>query len=117
MALIQGSVICRFFLLLWQVLVRLYENSALCRVFRAVAAWWKRWWHGSALVHFFFEKEGLLPHAWRYSLACQVLTVLVNLPVAVLHWIYTKLKPVWDASFFAQLAFGCLLYTSPSPRD
>ena len=106
MALIQGSVICRFFLLLWQVLVRLYENSTLCRVFRAVAAWWKRWWHGSALVHFFFEKEGLLPHAWRYSLACQVLTVLVNLPVAVLHWIYTKLKPVWDASFFAQLAFG-----------
>ena len=106
MQLASGSLCCRFILLLWQALLTAYDSSVLARIFRAVAAWWKRWWHGSALVHFFFEKEGVLPRAWPDSLACRLLTFLLNLPVALLHWLYRKLRPVFDASFFANLAFG-----------
>ena len=56
MQLASGSLCCRFILLLWQALLTAYDSSVLARIFRAVAVWWKRWWHGSALVHFFFEK-------------------------------------------------------------
>lgn len=106
MQIVQGSAICRFFLLLWQVLLNLYGASVLACVFRTVAAAWKRWWHASALVRFFFEREGLLPHAWRYSVSCRLLTVVVNLPVTVLHWVYLKLRRLFDASFFAHAVFG-----------
>lgn len=106
MQLLSGSLICQFFLLLWRVILNTYERSRLARIFRSVAAWWKRWWHGSALVRFLIEKEGSLPRAWPHSIACRLLSFLVNLPVALFHWLYLKFKPVFEASFFAQLAFG-----------
>lgn len=106
MQLIEGSLSCRFFLLVWQVLFHWYDNSLLAKAVRGISAWWKRWWHGSALVHFFFEKEGLLPRAWPDSLSCRLLTAILNLPVNILHWIYRKLQPAFDASFFAHAAFG-----------
>ena len=106
MQAISGSLFCQFFLWLWRAALTAYDHSILARVFRAVAAWWKRWWHGSALVHFFFEKEGVLPRAWPHSVSCGLLSFLLNLPAALLHWVYRRLRPVFDASFFARLAFG-----------
>lgn len=106
MHLIQGSAVCQFFVLLWGALRGLYDKSLLARGFRAIAAWWKRWWHGSALAHFFFEKEGVLPRSWRDSRLCRGLNLLINLPAALLHWLYQKLRPVWDDSFAARLVFG-----------
>lgn len=106
MHLAQGSVVCQFFILLWGALYGIYEHSLLARGFRAAAAWWKRWWHGSALVRFFFEKEGILPRAWRSSAVCRAVNIVINLPAALLHWLYRTLRPAWDASFFATLAFG-----------
>ena len=103
---VSDSLFCRFFLLLWQALLNIYEHSALARVIRAAAAWWKRWWHGSALVRFFIEKEGVFPRAWPHSGSCRLLSFLVNLPAALLHWVYLKLKPLFEKSFFAQLAFS-----------
>lgn len=106
MQLVQGSVVCQFFVLLWCTLCGIYEHSLLARGFRAIAAWWKRRWHGSALVRFFFEKDGVLPRAWRSSAVCRAVNIIINLPTALLHWLYRKLRPAWDASFFASLAFG-----------
>lgn len=106
MQLAQGSAVCRFFILLWGALYGACGRSLLARAFRSAAAWWKRWWHGSALVRFFFEKEGALPRAWRSSTVCRTVNVIINLPAALLHWLYRKLRPAWDASFFASLAFG-----------
>lgn len=122
MALSSGSLFCQFFLAagrlfslswegcalarLFRLLVRIYQGSLLARCSRAVAGVWKRWWHGSAAVRFFFEKEGSLPRAWPKSALCRFFSLLVNLPAAVLHWIYVKLRPCFDSSFFASLAFG-----------
>lgn len=104
--LIQGSAVCQFFILLWGALYGLYDKSLIAQGFRAIAAWWKRWWHGSALAHFFFEKEGVLPRSWRHSRLCRGLNLLINLPAALLHWLYRRLRPVWDDSFAARLVFG-----------
>lgn len=122
MELSSGSLFCQFFLaagrlfaLAWEgsaparlfrLLARLYRHSLLGRFNRAAARVWKRWWHGSAVVRFVFEKEGALPQAWPKSGLCGLLSLLANLPVAVLHWIYVKLRPCFDGSFFASLAFG-----------
>lgn len=104
--LIQGSAVCQFLVLLWGALYGLYDRSLLARGVRAIAAWWKRWWHGSVLAHFFFEKDGVLPRSWRDSRLCRGLNLLINLPAALLHWLYRKLRPMWDDSFAAQLVFG-----------
>lgn len=119
---VSGSLFCQVFLamgrllaLSWEecalrrffrLLVRVYRGSLLARVNRAVSDRWKAWWHGSVLVRFFFEKEGILPRSWPGSALCRFLSLLVNLPAAVLHWIYVKLRPWFDGSFFASLAFG-----------
>lgn len=98
----EGCALRRFF----RLLARLYRGSLLARVNRTVSDVWKRWWHGSAAVRFFFEKEGALPRSWSGSGVCRFLSLLVNLPAAVLHWVYVKLRPCLDSSFFACLAFG-----------
>ena len=106
MHLIQGSLVCQFLVLLWGALYGLYDNSLLARAVRASAAWWKRWWSGSVLAWFFFARDGVLTRAWRDSRLCRGLNLLVNLPAALLHWLYQSLRPVWDDSFAAQLVFG-----------
>ena len=106
MHLIQGSLVCQFLVLLWGALYGLYDNSLLARAVRASAAWWKRWWSGSVLAWFFFARDGVLTSAWRDSRLCRGLNLLVNLPAALLHWLYRSLRPVWDDSFAAQLVFG-----------
>jgi len=50
-------------------------------------------------------REGRLAKQWTESLSCRVLTVLINLPASIMHWIYRVLKGPMDGSFFANLAF------------
>lgn len=118
----SGSIFCQIFLALGRLLALSWEECGLNRflrflaragrqsltgrVCRAVSDRWKAWWHGSVLVRFFFEKEGLLPRSWPGSGVYRFLSLLVNLPAAVLHWVYVKLRPCFDSSFFASLAFG-----------
>lgn len=113
MSVVSGSVFCQFFLALGLAFSHAWGGSVLrrlcfpfIRAFRAVSAVWKRWWHGSALVRFFFEHEGALPRAWPESFCCRALSLLVNLPVAVLHWIYVKLRPWFEGSALCPFIFG-----------
>lgn len=105
MSIINGSLVVGFLLGLWYGLVRWYEASGIHRFLRWVTAWWTRWFHGSALMRV-STREGVLPRAWRDSFICRLMDTLINLPVALLHWIYRKLKSVFDHSFFALLGFG-----------
>ena len=109
MSVVSGSVFCQFFLAFahaWSGSILRRLCLPFIRAFRAVSAAWKRCWHGSALVRFLFEKEGLLPRAWPGSFCCRALSLLVNLPVAVLHWIYVKLRPWFEGSILCTLAFS-----------
>lgn len=66
--------------------------------------WCEDKWHGSALVGI-VTREGTLSASWEGSISCRLLSWLLNLPVTVLHWLYRKLQPYFDGSFFANLAF------------
>lgn len=105
MEVVQASAIGRLLLPVWYLLVHCYEYSGLARLFRRVAQVWKTLWHSSALVDF-FTREGRLARAWKQSAACRLLHFLINLPMALLHWLYRALQPVFDASAAANLAFA-----------
>lgn len=106
MQVISGSLFCRFFLFLWSGVCRLCEHSVLVRALRALSDLWKRWWHGSAVVRFLFEREGVFTRTWPGSLTCRLFSGLLNLPANLLHWLYRKFKTAFDGSFFASIAFA-----------
>lgn len=113
MTVVSGSLFCQFFLALGLAFRDAWSGSLLrrlcrpfARVFRRIAEVWRRWWRGSAVVHFFFSREGVLTRAWPGSVCCRTLSLLVNLPAAVLHWIYVKLQAWFDGSVFSRLAFA-----------
>jgi putative inorganic carbon (HCO3(-)) transporter len=105
MEVMQSSVIGTLLLALWHWGERAYDKSVLAVIFRAIATGWKRAWYGSGLVTF-SRREGALPKAWRFSIFCRTLTVLFNLPVILLHWVYDKGKVLFEHSVMAQLAFA-----------
>lgn len=113
MSVVSGSLFCQVFLALGLVFARAWRGCALRRLclifarpFLAVSKTWRRWWHGSAVVRFLFERQGVLSRAWPGSCCCRTLSLLVNLPVAVLHCIYIKLRPWFEGSLLSQLLFA-----------
>lgn len=105
MEVLENSVVGRFLLSIWYVVYRWYEGSGLCRLLRGVSRVWTGWFHGSALMGL-LVRDGMFPKAWRDSFFCGLAETLINLPAAILHWIYRKGKPLFDHSFFAQLGFA-----------
>ena len=112
-SLASGSLLCRFIRGLVLGLVHAWEGCLphrflrlLARGLRAASRTWKRWWHSSALVRFLFEREGLLSRIWPESFCCRALSLLLNLPVAVLHCLYVKLRPCCDSSLVCRFFFS-----------
>lgn len=101
---IKESLICCALLKFWTALSQAWNDSRTGRAIHRFEAWCERGWHGSALVGF-FTREGTLSASWAPSLSCRLLTWLINLPASALHWLYRKLQPYFDGSFFAALAF------------
>ncbi len=105
MQVMENSAVGGVLLAVWRVLYEWYLGSGLCRLLRGVSAWWTRWFHGSWVMRV-ITREGVLPRAWRDSLLVRGLETVLNLPAALLHWVYRKLKTVFDGSIFANLGFG-----------
>ncbi|MPM15185.1 hypothetical protein SDC9_61551 [bioreactor metagenome] len=105
METMESSIVGRRLLSLWRVICLFWAQGGLSRLSRAVSEGFNELWRESALAAL-LERNGVLNRAWRHSVFCVFLNTLVNLPAALLHWIYLKLKPVFDGSIAAQLAFG-----------
>jgi len=89
---------------LWLALLSAYETSVLRRVLVAAGAWCNRQIDQSKLMTVLC-REGVLARSWESSLLCRGLTAVINLPIRLLQWIYGKLRPLFEESLFAQLAF------------
>ena len=105
MIILENSLLGRLLLPLWYLLCGWYQGSGLRVLLRGISALWTRWFHGSALMCL-LVREGVLPRAWRAGFFCRLGETLLNLPAALLHWVYRKGKPLFDHSFFSQLAFA-----------
>ncbi len=105
MEVLKSGLAGRCLLSVWLVLYRYYEDSRLSKTLRALSRMGARLWRKSALAAF-LTRESALSRAWAGSAFCASLGLLVNLPVALLHWVYRRFRPLFDGSAAAGLAFG-----------
>lgn len=95
--MVETSMICRLFRLLWAVLAGAWEGShtgrALCALGGGAAVAVRK----SAVCRFLW-REGAIPKGWRESVACKALTVLLNLPGTLCQAVYRAGKKLWDGS-------------------
>ncbi len=89
---------------LWTVLCAVYGDSAVHRCLVRLGGWCSRQIDSSRLLRVLC-REGAVARAWEASALCRLLTAIVNLPVWLLHRLYLALRPAFDGSFFAGLAF------------
>jgi O-antigen ligase len=101
----KNSFIGCLLLWIWHGLYDTYRQSGIARLLCRLSAWWGGVFSGSAIMTF-FTREGTIPRAWHGSLSCRLLETVINLPAALLYWIYRKLRAVFENSFFALLAFS-----------
>lgn len=101
----EYSVTGGFLLRIWRLFAFWYAGSRLAVRMDGLFDGLGRWGRGSTVVHA-CVREGIFPRAWRDSFFCRLMELLINLPAAILHWLYRKLKKVFDNSVFALLAFG-----------
>ena len=100
MELIRESCLYR----LWLAFCALWNESLLGRGLAVFWRWCVRTGQESVLVTVLC-REGAVARGWKDSLLCRALTGLVNLPAWLLHQLYLALRPAFDGSFFAGLAF------------
>lgn len=107
MELIETSLIWR----LCAYLCAAARESAICRALERFVAALVRGARESVICRFLW-REGAVAKAWPHSLTCRVGTGLLNLPVALLQWLYKVGKPVWDGSlvFRAVTSLGGLTW-------
>ncbi len=101
MEIVQSSLICRFFLSLWQAILGAWEDSRICRTLRGFGRGVANTVQSSAVCQVLW-REGTLPRIWPDSLVCKLLMFLFNLPGTVCKLIYRVGKSVWDGSLFAR---------------
>ena len=101
MTLIRESLLYRLCL----ALAAVYESSALHRLLAALGRWCNRQIDESVVLRPLC-REGAAARAWKGSLLCRVLSLLVNLPGWLLHRLYNALPVTFEDSFFARLAFA-----------
>ena len=100
MELIRESCLYR----LWLAFCALWNESLLGRGLAVFWRWCVRAGRESVLVTVLC-REGAVARGWKDSLLCRALTALINLPGWLLHRLYLALRPAFDSSFFAGLAF------------
>ena len=97
MVIVESSVICRFFLGLWAVLVQAWQESQVGNALRAFGRGITAAVCGSGVCQFLW-REGAISKSWGSSMTYRVLTAVLNIPCAICKWIYRLGKKVWDGS-------------------
>ena len=102
MAVAEHSLILRFFLLAWKLLRENWAESILGRIFARLGSALRRTVGGSALCQLVW-RDGIVVRGWPSSLTCRILDTVINLPVALVQWIYQKGKAFFDDSVFFRI--------------
>lgn len=98
------------------------QNSILIQFINALGSilsgFWPYSWTGRTLIRCgqairteaehssfcqFCWRDGTLPQCWPHSFSCRLFTALINLPCALVKWIYKSGKQFWEGSCFFRL--------------
>lgn len=102
MSVAQGSLFVQFFVLLWTALRDSWSASLPGRAFARVGRALRHGVEGSTLCQWLW-RDGLLVRRWPDSLTCRILSLLLNLPVAIVRWVYEKGRALFDNSLLFRL--------------
>lgn len=105
MEVLQTSLIGRLFLPLYFRLADCYEKSAVAWLLRSLAVLFRRYWAESKVGRM-LRRESALSRGYQRSLFCQMLGMLVNLPLILLRMLYRALQRVFENSIVAQFGFA-----------
>lgn len=107
MAIVENSLICRFFWGLWVILVQAWKESRVGNALRAFGRGIVSAVQGSGICSFLW-REGNLSKSWGSSVTYMLITAILNIPCAICKWLYRMGKKVWDGSVcFRAAALVC----------
>lgn len=98
MSIVENSMIYALLSALFTWFIGLWRESWLHGVFLRVGDALRRGVEGSRICHILC-REGVLERFWPESRTCRLVMILVNLPCALVKWVYRKGKTLWDGSF------------------
>ena len=102
MTIAQNSAVVRALSALWLFLKETGRQGVLGRFFHRLGVGISRSVRGSGVCRFLW-REGTLPRVWPDSIACRLFTAIINIPCAVLRWIYRLGQGIWEGSLFCRL--------------
>ena len=105
MEVLKSSYTCRMLCTLWPLIIAGWNDSAVGRTAKKLCGYIADGVRHSAICQLVW-RDGKLPALWPDSLTCRILTVLMNLPCALLRWLYRLGKNLWDGSLFFRLMSG-----------
>ena len=105
MTMIENSFLVHLLLSLSRLCRRIWEESALCRLCRGAALWFRRRAEESVVCQS-LAGEGRLPRSWETSVSRALFQGLLDLPCRLVRWIYRKGQGLWDGSFFCRTVFA-----------
>jgi len=107
MAIVESSMICRFLLGLWSILLDAWEDSRVGNALRSFGRGVASAVRGSGLCRFLW-REGTLSKSWGGSITYMLVTAILNIPCAICKWLYRTGKKLWDGSLcFRAAAWLC----------
>lgn len=101
-SVVENSLVVRLFLALWCALQEGWQGSVAGRICAGIGRWIVKCVAGSALCQFLW-RDGAVIRGWPSSLSCRGLMAIINLPVALIQWVYGKGKALFDHSFLFRL--------------
>lgn len=102
MSVVRGSVLIEFMFSLWSVLRDGWKESMLGRAFARVGRALRHGVEGSAMCQWVW-RDGKVVNGWPESFSCRIFTAILNIPVAIVQWIYGKGKTLFEGSVFFHL--------------
>ena len=101
MTIAQNSIFFRLLMAIGCFASQAWRGSALRRGMDGLARWAGRQVRGSAVCRFLW-REGRIPQSWPHSVACRLFTGILNLPCALVKWLYQLGRKVWETSLFCR---------------
>ena len=102
MTIAQNSAAVRLLAAVWTFLRDAGRQGVLGRFFHRLGQGLSCAVRGSGLCRFLW-REGTIPRSWPDSVACRLFTAVINIPCALLQWIYRLGRRFWDGSLFCRL--------------
>ena len=105
MTLVENSFLLQLWLTFWRYLCDAGRESAVGRFFTRLGAAIRRGFSESVICEF-IRRDGVIPRRFPESILCRLLTIIINIPLYFLRWVYRIGRGIWNGSIFCHILTG-----------